>query len=152
MEDLVIREARRADLRRSSRCLRPTSSAAASTPPIPSALPEYEAQFDRIAASTNETLFVAELGGAVVGTFELMIARSLPYRASTSCILEAVQVRPDMRGRKIGEAMVRWAMDEARRRGAQKLKLTSNLKRADAHRFYERLGFTRSHAGFGIAL
>ena len=152
MEDLVIREARREDVAAIVALFAADVVSGGIDTTDPEAPPEYEAQFDRIAASPNETLFVAELGGAVVGTFELMIARSLPYRASTSCILEAVQVRPDMRGRKIGEAMVRWAMHEARRRGAQKLKLTSNLKRADAHRFYERLGFTRSHAGFGIAL
>ena len=152
MEDLVIREARRADLAAIVALFAADEVSGGIDTTDPGALPDYEAQFDRIAASTNETLFVAELRGAVVGTFELMIARSLPYRASTSCILEAVQVRPDMRGKRIGEAMVRWAMGEARRRGAQKLKLTSNLKRADAHRFYERLGFTRSHAGFGIAL
>ena len=38
---------------------------------------------------------------------------------------------------------------EARDRGAKKVRLTSNAVRTDAHRFYERLGFVRSH--FGIA-
>jgi hypothetical protein len=28
------------------------------------------------------------------------------------------------------------------------VQLTSNKKRTDAHRFYERLGFSRSHEGF----
>jgi hypothetical protein len=29
-----------------------------------------------------------------------------------------------------------------------KIRLSSNAARTDAHRFYERLGFSRSHAGF----
>ena len=114
----------------------------------PDELPLYLEQFDAIAQSSNETLYVACMGGVVVGTFELLIARSLPYRASTRCILEAVQVRPDMRGQKIGEAMIHFALEEARRLGAGKMTLTSNARRGDAHRFYERLGFERSHVGF----
>ncbi|NDV85927.1 GNAT family N-acetyltransferase [Aurantimonas aggregata] len=115
-------------------------------------LPLYEAQFDRIAASTTEFLFVAEVDGRVVGTFEIVIARSLPYRAATRCILEAVQVHPSMRGQRIGEAMVLRAMEEGRARGADVMTLTSNVKREAAHRFYERLGFERSHVGFKRAL
>lgn len=115
-------------------------------------LPLYEAQFDRIADSATEFLFVAEVDGRVVGTFEIVIARSLPYRAATRCILEAVQVHPAMRGQRIGEAMVLRAMEEGRARGADVMTLTSNAKREAAHRFYERLGFERSHVGFRRAL
>ncbi len=63
-------------------------------------------------------------------------------------ILEAVQVRADRRGQGIGEAMVLEAERLARAAGASCLRLTSNRARADAHRFYERLGFDRSHYGF----
>ncbi|UIJ72691.1 GNAT family N-acetyltransferase [Aurantimonas sp. HBX-1] len=115
-------------------------------------LPLYEAQFDRIAASANEFLFVAEVEGRVVGTFQIIIARSLPYRAATRCILEAVQVHPAMRGQRIGEAMVLRAMEEGRAHGADAMTLTSNVKREAAHRFYDRLGFERSHVGFRRAL
>ncbi|MBB4004846.1 MAG: GNAT family N-acetyltransferase [Aurantimonas endophytica] len=115
-------------------------------------LPLYEAQFERIAASATEFLFVAEIEGRVVGTFEIVIARSLPYRAATRCILEAVQVHPAMRGQRIGEAMVLRAMEEGRARGADVITLTSNVKREAAHRFYDRLGFERSHVGFKRAL
>ena len=118
----------------------------------PEALPLYMKQFDAIAQSPNETLYVACLGNVVVGTFELLIAHSLPYRAATRCILEAAQVRPDMRGRKIGETMVRFALEEATRLGADLITLSSNAKRSDAHRFYERLGFEKSHVGFKMNL
>ncbi len=60
----------------------------------------------------------------------------------------AVQTRADLRGRGIGARMMDHAAEEARRLGAVKIRLSSNAARTDAHRFYERLGFSRSHAGF----
>lgn len=43
-------------------------------------------------------------------------------------------------------------MDESRRQNCQLVQLTSDVTREDAHRFYERLGFTASHVGFKLAL
>ena len=151
-QDLEIRQARRGDVAAIVALLVLDDIGGAIDTAEPEALPLYLEQFDRIAKSPNETLYVACMGGVVVGTFELLISRSLPYRASTRCILEAVQVRPDMRGRKIGEAMVHFAFEEARRLGADQMTLSSNAKRLDAHRFYERLGFSKSHVGFKKAL
>jgi GNAT superfamily N-acetyltransferase len=48
--------------------------------------------------------------------------------------------------------MMRWALDEARRRGCSRVQLTSNLARKDAHRFYQRLGFRGSHLGMKLDL
>ncbi len=56
------------------------------------------------------------------------------------------------RGDGLGATMVRYAVDEARRRGAVLVQLTSDRSRTDAHRFYERLGFTRTHDGFSLSL
>jgi hypothetical protein len=41
---------------------------------------------------------------------------------------------------------------ETRRRGCALIQLTSDKSRADAHRFYERLGFTASHEGMKLIL
>lgn len=60
--------------------------------------------------------------------------------------------RPSRRGDGLGATMVRYAVDEARRRGAVLVQLTSDRSRTDAHRFYERLGFTRTHDGFSLSL
>jgi GNAT superfamily N-acetyltransferase len=63
-----------------------------------------------------------------------------------------VHVRTDLRSKGIGAAMMRFALGEARRLGVGLVELTSNKKRGDAHRFYERLGFERSHEGFKLAI
>lgn len=118
----------------------------------PQALPDYRAAFARIAASPNETLYVAELDGEVVGTFQTMITTTLTARGSANLIIEAVQTRADMRGRGIGAAMIGYAMERARETGMRLVQLTSNAARKDAHRFYERLGFAPSHIGFKIKL
>ena len=113
-----------------------------------SALPDYLAAFRAIAMSPNETIYVAELAGNVVGTFQTAILTKLVGRGTVSMVIEAVQTREDMRGRGIGAAMIRYCIEEAKRRGLSAVQLTSNAARVDAHRFYERLGFEKRHFGF----
>lgn len=118
----------------------------------PEALPNYRAAFRKIAASPYETLYVAELDGEVVGTFQTMVTTTLTARGSSALIIEAVQTRADMRGRGIGAAMIVFAIERARETGMRLVQLTSNAVRKDAHRFYERLGFAPSHIGFKLKL
>jgi GNAT superfamily N-acetyltransferase len=118
----------------------------------PQALPDYSAAFRRIAASPNETLYVADLDGEVVGTFQTMVTTTMTARGASSLIIEAVQTRADMRGRGIGAVMITFAIDKARADGMRLVQLTSNAVRTDAHRFYERLGFKPSHIGFKLKL
>jgi GNAT superfamily N-acetyltransferase len=116
------------------------------------ALPDYLAAFERIIATPNETLYVAELDGVVVGTFQTTLLTTLSGRGSSNLLIEAVQTRKDMRGKGIGETMMQFAVDTARARGLSKVQLSSNKERVDAHRFYERVGFEPSHLGFKIRL
>jgi GNAT superfamily N-acetyltransferase len=112
----------------------------------------YLVAFDRMQLEAGNQLFVAELNGTVVGTYQLVIATGLTGRGRIRARMQAVFVLPALRGQGIGAAMVRHAIDEATRHGAGLIDLTSNAARTDAHRFYERLGFARSHAGFTMKL
>ncbi len=58
--------------------------------------------------------------------------------------MEGIAVAPDLQGRGIGAMMMRHAIEVASEQGCYKLALSSNLKRKEAHRFYEKLGF-RQH-------
>lgn len=118
----------------------------------PQVLPDYSAAFRKISTSPTETLYVAELDGEVVGTFQTMVTTTMTARGASSLIVEAVQTRADMRGRGIGAVMINFAIDKARADGMRLVQLTSNAVRTDAHRFYERLGFTPSHIGFKLKL
>ncbi|MGG7581488.1 GNAT family N-acetyltransferase [Rhizobium sp. Nf11,1] len=113
---------------------------------------DYARAYAVIEASPDQTLYVAERGREVVGTFQTMLTTSLTGRGSSTMIIEAVQTRADMRGQGIGTGMIEFAVAEAKSRGVRLVQLTSNAIRKDAHRFYERLGFKPSHIGFKMAL
>ena len=118
----------------------------------PADLPDYFSALDRISASPNDRLFVAVLGGEVVGTFQTTLITSLTGKGSSSLTIEAVHTRSDRRGQGIGEAMISHAVEQGRAQGVRLVQLTSNATRLDAHRFYTRLGFTQSHLGFKMKL
>jgi GNAT superfamily N-acetyltransferase len=50
------------------------------------------------------------------------------------------------------DQLLGWAVEEARRRGCALVQLTTDKSRTEAHRFYQRLGFTASHEGMRLAL
>lgn len=118
----------------------------------PGALPAYQAAFDRIAANPFDMLYVAELDGVVVGTFQTTLGTALASRGASYLTIGAAQTRADKRGLGIGAEMMRYAIERGREAGASSIKLTSNNERGDAHRFYKRLGFKQSHAGFKMKL
>ncbi len=63
-----------------------------------------------------------------------------------------MRVASRLRGQGLGGELVRWIVDDARRRKCSRVELTSNAKRVDARRFYERLGFEASHVGMKLDL
>ncbi|HEX2815465.1 MAG TPA: GNAT family N-acetyltransferase [Phenylobacterium sp.] len=116
-------------------------------------LPGYLEAFERIAANPRTLLAVAEdTAGAVVGTLELTFIPGLSNQGAELALVSAVRVSSSLRGQGLGETMMAWAMDEARRRGCRDMELLSHLSRVAAQRFYERLGFAKSHAGMRIRL
>jgi GNAT superfamily N-acetyltransferase len=152
MTELLIREAREDDVASIVALFAADTLGAHGDTTAPDALPDYISAFRRIAASPNDTLYVAQLGGAVVGTFQTTMITSMIGRGGKSLKVEAVHTSSVMRGKGIGAAMMRFAIEQARDAGARSVQLTSNNARADAHRFYERLGFVKSHAGFKMVL
>ena len=76
----------------------------------------------------------------------------LARSGATRLTVEAVRVDEQLHGNGLGSAMMAWAVEEGRRRDVSLVQLTSDKARDDAHRFYERLGFTPSHVGFKLAL
>jgi GNAT superfamily N-acetyltransferase len=113
--------------------------------------PYFEA-FERVEADPNQLLAVMDDGGEIVGTLQLTFVPGLSHRGATRAIVEAVRVHSGRRGDGLGGTLIKWAVEEARRRGCALVQLTSDLSRTDAHRFYERLGFQRTHAGFKLPL
>ncbi len=118
----------------------------------PDDLTPYLAALERLSSDPNQHLVVAVREGRVVGTLQLTVIPGLSRRGSTRAIIEAVRIHADERGSGLGTQLIEWAIDESRRQDCQVVELTSDNTRTDAHRFYERLGFTASHVGFKLQL
>ncbi|BAL92036.1 putative GCN5-related N-acetyltransferase [Actinoplanes missouriensis 431] len=110
------------------------------------------AAFEAIEADDRNELIVAVDRNEVVGTCQLTFIPGLSRGGGERLLIEAVRIRSDRRGRGLGGELIRWAVDRARERGCRMVQLTTDKRRTDAHRFYERLGFTASHEGFKLAL
>ncbi len=115
-------------------------------------LAPYETAFAALDADPAHLLVVAEDAGAVVGTLQLSFLPGLSRGGALRAQVEGVRVAAAARGRGLGEAMLGWCAEEARRRGAALVQLTTDVRRPDAHRFYERLGFVASHVGMKLEL
>lgn len=115
-------------------------------------LTPYLAALERLNADPNQHLVVAVREGRVVGTLQLTIISGLSRKGATRSIIEGVRIHADERGSGLGTQLIEWATEESRRQDCQLVQLTSDSSRRDAHRFYERLGFTASHVGFKLQL
>jgi ribosomal protein S18 acetylase RimI-like enzyme len=114
-------------------------------------LPEpYLQAFARLEADPNIHLMVAEEGGTVVGCLQLCILPGLSSQGASRGLIEDVRVASTRRSRGIGEQLVQWAVTEARARKCALVELLTHNTRVDAQRFYERLGFSKSHVGMTI--
>ena len=110
----------------------------------------YLQAFAKVDADPNIKLVVAEEAGAVVGCLQLCILPGLSSQGASRALIEDVRVDSGRRSRGIGEQLVRWAVDEARAQSCKLVELLTHNTRVDAQRFYERLGFARSHVGMTI--
>lgn len=150
MSDLDIRPAALADI--------PAVVAMLADDPLgaqresPDDLVPYRSAFRRMCDDPNQHLVVAVREDQVVGTLQLTVIPGLSRRGATRSVIEGVRVHAEERGSGLGTQLIQWAVDESRRQGCQLVQLTSDNTRTDAHRFYERLGFTASHVGFKLAL
>ena len=112
----------------------------------------YLAAFRALDADPNNRLVVIECAGGVVGCLQLTFIPNITFQGSWRMQIEGVRVARSARGRGIGEAAFRWAIEQARAHGCRLVQLTTNAARPEALRFYERLGFVHSHAGLKLDL
>ena len=111
----------------------------------------YYRAFDNIDKDPNQELIVIEDDEkGIIGTLQLTFIQYLTYQGGIRAQIEAVRVREDMTGQGIGEKLFRWAIEQAKEKGAHLLQLTSNKKRPEAIKFYKKLGFIASHEGMKL--
>ena len=114
-------------------------------------VPDME-RLQRLVADPAVTLLVAQEGDTIVGTTTVVVYTT-PFWIKAR--LDEVVVDHSARGKGVGEALVKVALQIGRDRGAQVAELQSGHgpAREAAHRLYERLGFKiRETDVFRIAL
>jgi len=112
----------------------------------------YAAAFAAIDADPHQLLVVAAEGEEVVGTLQLSFIPGLARKGAWRGQIEAVRVASSLRGRGIGKEMVEWAVSVCGGWVCRHVQLTTDKRRTDAHRFYDRLGFVASHLGYKLTI
>lgn len=118
--------------------------------PLPT---QYYEAFENIDTDPNQELVVMENeAGQVIGTLQLSFIQYLTYRGGIRAQIEAVRVHEDYRGKGIGKKIFEWAIRRAKQKSAHVVQLTTDKKRPEALKFYEKLGFKNSHEGMKLHL
>lgn len=147
MTKVTFRQAVRSDLPEVLRLIADDAVAQARSGYASDVTPAVERAFEELAADPNNELWVGELNGEIVATLQLTFIPGLSRGGMKRALVEAVRVRSDLRGQRIGERLMEAVHERARERGCGLVQLTSDKQRGDAHRFYERLGYVASHVG-----
>lgn len=109
----------------------------------PSTPEQVIARMARVAGDDRYAAFVAEVDGAVAGFLGLQTGWAYEHDDPFARIITLV-VDARVRRRGVGARLVELAEVWARERGAQRLMLNTNVRRQEAHRFYQSVGFSRT--------
>ncbi len=112
----------------------------------------YHQAFGEIDQDPNQWLAVADSDGEIVGTLQLTFIPGLLQGGAWRGQIEAVRVSATHRGQGLGAEFLQWAVETCRERGCRTVQLTTDKRRTDAHRFYEKLGFQGTHYGYKLTL
>lgn len=107
----------------------------------------YKKSFQAISNDPNNELIVACIKDEVVGVQQITFIPYLTHQGGLRATVEDVRVASSARGRGIGTLLIKQAIERAKERGCHLIQLTTDKKRKDALRFYERLGFIATHEG-----
>ena len=106
----------------------------------PAAPDALAARLRRMLGRDDQRILVAERDGPVLGLLALHVFPVLAYDRDLAMIM-ALVVTESARGLGVGRALIDRAEAVGKSLGASRLMVTTHVRRADAHAFYERLGF-----------
>jgi GNAT superfamily N-acetyltransferase len=109
--------------------------------------PEYDHQLTRAAERMADTVvLLAFLDGELVGCLTYVPEHTNPHAEHgdpAAATFRYFGVRPEVQGRGVGAAMVRWCADRARADGLERLRIHTLSTMHGAQRLYAHLGFLR---------
>ena len=112
------------------------------------ATPEFiKNKLSGLSATPGTKVFVADQGGLVVGLLCFSILPLLHVSGGLGRI-SALVVGSQFKGHGIGKSLVAEAEEFAWENGCARIEITSGEHRADAHAFYEAVGYTQDSRRF----
>jgi len=100
-----------------------------------------ESQLQIIAEDTRTRLFVCEIDGDVRASVLVSLCADVMYAGQPFAVIENLVVDHRWRGNGIGRALLCEVEQYCVSRNCSKMMLLSSASRADAHRFFEYVGF-----------
>ncbi len=133
-------------------------ASAADADAIGQLLHDFNREYDEATPGPSELaeriMWLMGTGGTVVvvggpGPDGLAVLRFRPdiWSESLECYLAELYVTPGRRGQGLGRALMRAAIEQARRHGADRMDLSTSEDDVAARALYERLGFTNRDGG-----
>ncbi|MHB1223628.1 MAG: GNAT family N-acetyltransferase, partial [Gemmatimonadaceae bacterium] len=117
----------------------------------PTTAAAIEAHWEEWQSAGNAALVAERPDGTLAGVATLhhmlVLHRPRPVGRITALVVDA-----PVRGKGIGRALVAAAEETLASAGCGLLEITSNVRRADAHAFYEHLGYERTSFRFARML
>ncbi|SKB48782.1 GNAT family N-acetyltransferase [Dyadobacter psychrophilus] len=104
----------------------------------------FDFAFDINIKNPNVSYFIAELGTNPVGMVSCHI-QPLLHHAALVAEIQEMYVEPEFRSQQVGKALMLQVTNFAKSKGAIQIEVTSRNVREQAHRFYQREGFEKSH-------
>ena len=105
----------------------------------PCSASELLPRIEQLLQSSERAAFAAILESRFIGWIDVAIERHL--QSSDTAVIGGLVVHEDVRGRGIGRRLCQAAEDWARSRGVSIVRVRSQIKRKDAHRFYLQDGY-----------
>jgi GNAT superfamily N-acetyltransferase len=102
---------------------------------------DYQLIFAEIRADRRQKLFVAEVCGEVVGTIVLLVVPNLSHNGTPWAFLENLIVTKRHRKKGLGRMLLEHAVGLARKSGCHMVELCSDVRRQEAHKLYDSMGF-----------
>jgi len=148
MDSRVTVSIRKAEARDLADLLAVLSQLAPLDPPLDSGSDTIRRAWGEIQSQPLREVLVAEAGGQVVGTVDWYLTPNLTHGGRPYVTIENFVVDSAHRRQGVGTALLNAVIAEAKGAGCYKVQLQSDIKRGDAHRFYEAVGFKPSAQGY----
>ena len=100
---------------------------------------EMRTRIDRLTLLPQRAVFVAELEGSIVGWIDASLECHL--QSEDAVVISGLVVKEGLRGRSIGQHLCQSIEAWAREIGVAKIRVRSQIKRSEAHRFYLQRGY-----------